>query len=158
MPTGSRKHRVGSTEPQQDSGTIQSIQDIFSLKPRQNATFPVHIVQEKNSVTIWIFYFLEKSWMKLVNTDLEALAYTFSENPSFTQGSLTLSPTSNGKIRATLFSSPQTEQRSMNVSMTLSEAVLVKHYGAGDLKPSLCRKLKRSLGNGESSESDSSKK
>ena len=158
MPTGSRKPRSGCTKQPQNSGTTPSSHATSLLKLQQNVTLNVVIVQEKNLVTIWTFDSSNQSWMRLVNTDLEVLAYTFSESRSFTQGSLTLSPTSSGRIRATLYCSPQTEQRSMNVSMTLQDPVSVKPYGPGDLKPSLQKQLKRSLKSGGSFASDSSKK
>lgn len=152
MPNSRRDSRPGYISQEPSFGSTESFLDISSLKRQQPVTLLVFIVQERGSVTIWTFDSLKKSWTRLVSTELEALAYTFSESPSFTQGSLTLAPTLNGKIRATLYSSPQMVQNSMNASMTLRGQVLIKSYGAGDLKRNLPKKLRRILGNGESSE------
>ena len=109
----------------------------FLSKQLLPAIFPVIIVRVRKFARIWTTNSSGKLLTRLVDTDLEALAYTFSENRSYTRAFLRLLDTSKGGINAMLFSSQQTEQKLTSVSMTLYPAGLTKRTGLGGKKQDL---------------------
>ena len=109
----------------------------FLSKQRLPVILRVAIVQEQRRVRIWTLDYLGKFSMRLLDTDLEALASTFLVNRSYIPASLKLVGTSRGNIRATLSSLLPTGQRSMSASVTLYRTGSRKFTGLGDPKQSL---------------------
>ena len=109
----------------------------FLSKQQRHVTLPVRIVLAKGHARIWTIDSSGKLSMRLLDTDLEALAFTFLANHSYIRGSLTLSVISNGGVRATLSCLLPMAQRSMTVSKTLYPVGLTKPTGLGDLRQDL---------------------
>lgn len=113
------------------------IRGISLLRQRQTAIFDVAIVRVNKARKIWILDSLGKLSMKLVDSDLEALAFTFLESHSYIRSSLKLVRISNQGIRATLSYSQQMGQRLTSASTTLYPVGLTKCCGHGGEKQDL---------------------
>ena len=129
MPNYLKNSQAGSTKSLRKVSLTEFIRDTFSSKRLRTASFPVAIVLVKKSSRIWTLDYSGKLSMRLVDTELEALAYTFLVNRSYIQGSLTLSIISREAIKATLSCSQRTGLKSMTASMKLYPAGLRRLTG-----------------------------
>lgn len=145
MPKLPKDSPNGSIKSGRKLSLTLNFHDTYLSRQLQPVILPAIIVQGQESVKIWIFSSSEKSWMKLLNSDLEALAYTYLANRSFIPAFLKLFITSGKKIRATLSYSLLTGPKSMSASMTLRGPLLIKSFGPGELKRNLQIKLEKSL-------------
>ena len=127
MPSLSKSSQTGSTKSERKSTLTEFIRDTCSLKQQQTAIFPAAIVLVNKKAHVWTLNYSGKLSTRLVDTDLEALAYTFLANHSSIRGSLKLSVTSNKGIHVTLSCSPPTAPFSMSASMILYRRELTKH-------------------------------
>ena len=137
MPKLPEKSQAGSTKSDLNSSSKKISLTTFLSRLHLPVTLDVAIVRVNNFGRIWTLDFSGKLSTRLLDTDLEALAYTFLVNHSYIQGSLTLRPTSNKGIRAILSSSPRTGRKSMTASMTLYPAGWTKFCGHGEEKLAL---------------------
>lgn len=128
---------LGSTKLGRRCTLTEYILDIFSSRPRQTVTYPVAIALAKKSARIWTLDSSGRLLTRLVDTELEALAYIFLVNRSYIRMSLRLSVISKDEIRITLSSLPRTGQKSMSASMTLYVQGLRRCTGRGDEKQDL---------------------
>ena len=134
MPRSQRNSRPGSISSEHNSGLTKSFQDTSSLRQLQLATYPVRIVRGRKQIDTWILDSSGKSLMRLVDSDLEALAFTFLGSRSSTQALLKLVPISKKRIWVIL-SSSQPMEHSLKDTPTVSEvSMLIKSYGAGEQK------------------------
>ena len=110
---------------------------IYLSKPLRPVNFNARIVLGSKSAKVWILNSLGKLWMRLVDTELEALAYTFLGNPSFIPVSLKLVPISRRAIRITLSYLPRTALKSISASMIWYLPESAKSFGHGVRKQDL---------------------
>ena len=129
--------RDGFTNLPRRCTLTEFFRDICSLRSRQTVTYPARIVLEKKKPRIFLLNSWGKLWTRLVDTDLEVLAFTFLANRSSIRTSLKLCVTSSKEIRATLSCSPPTAPFSMSASMSLYPVGLHKLIGRGGGKQDL---------------------
>ena len=137
MPKSSKNYRLHSSRSEHKPSSRKISLDTFLSKQLLPAISPVRIVHEKGSVRIWTLDSSGRLLMRLIDTDLEVLAFTFLANHSFIRGSLKLSVTSKRGIHVTLSCSPPTAPFSMSASMTLYRQELTKHIGHGGARQDL---------------------
>src|SRR3990167_1678044 len=137
MPNLSKDSHPGFIKSQDNSTSKKISLATFLSKQQLPVSLNVAIVQGNKSAKIWILDSFGKLSMRLVNMDLEALAYTFLVNRSYIPASLKLSVTSNRGIKATLSLLPRMGLNSMSASTILYLVGLTRLTGHGDQKQSL---------------------
>ena len=137
MPNLQKDFRPGSTKSGRNYTLTEFIHATFLSRLPRLVIFPVAIVPANKSVKIWTLDYSGKFWMRLVDTDLEALASTFLENRSYMRVSLKLVPMSSIGIRVTLSYLPRTGRRLISRSTTLYPAGLTRFSGHGGEKQDL---------------------
>ena len=137
MPKSPKDYPLQSSNSERKPSSRKITLAMFSSKLPPVAIFPVRIAQEKGRVRIWTLDSSGRLLMRLVDTDLEVLAFTFLANHSFIRGSLRLSSTSRKGIHAILSCSPPTAPFSMTVSTTLYPPGLTRLTGHGDERQDL---------------------
>lgn len=137
MPNLQKDSLAGSGKSGRNRSLIEFTLDTFSSNSQRHATCPVAIVLARKSARIWTLTSSGKLLTRLVDTDLEALAYTCLGSRSYIRGYLKLSATSNRGINVTLSYSRPTEQSLTSVSMILYLPGLAKLTGRGDQKQDL---------------------
>ena len=155
---GSRNFQAGCTKQGPRLGSTEITQGISLLRPQQPAISPALIAREKKSFRTWTMDYLGRWSKNQPVMGLEALASTFLGNHSSILVCLKLWLISRNLIGATPSYLPQMAHTSIWPWMNLHNLELTKYFGPGAQRPSSRQRPKRNSGDGESSESDLSKK
>jgi len=137
MHKSQKNYQLHSSSSERKPSSRKITLTTFLLKQPQTAIYPVRIVHEKGRVRIWILDSSGKLSMRLLDTDLEVLAFTFLVSHSSIRASLKLSVTSKKAVHATLSCSPPTARFSMSASTILYPVGLINLTGLGDEKQNL---------------------